>query len=198
MCCGSLSYDNPEVCCGGEVVPDVLCCGNTVLDEGQSCCGDGATEVPYSMADDCCINNGERIEPKIGFDDYTDCPDRVTKPGYSVTPNGCSSPYGDDPVAGDATCKDEPLTNSTTFVDACDAHDMCSGGQCYAPGVDGFGDCNAAFFDDMLDVCDGITGSDCRLTCLQWAYIYYAFVGGQLQKTVFFDPGQQQACKCCP
>jgi len=197
-CCRGATYDNPEVCCGGEIVPDVLCCGNKVLQEGESCCGEGTTEAAYKMESECCVNNGSSIQSKLEFSDYKKCPDRVTRPGFSTTANGCSSPYGDTPLAGDTACSDESATSSLTFAGACDNHDICSGGQCYPPSVDGFGNCNTAFFDDLLDVCDKLSSPDCRVACLSWAYIYYAFVGGQLQKMTFFDPGQNAACQCCP
>jgi hypothetical protein len=133
--------------------------------------------------------------------DLDNCTNRVTEPGYGgPVPNGCSSPYGNNPTRDcpyPPTCfgTNEDCVN-TSFLGPCNTHDTCYG-TCNGTGGYGKYSCDVTFGADMHLVCNALTGSEydsCYDDCDWWADTYAIAV--YLVAQSHYDNGQIEACSC--
>ena len=133
--------------------------------------------------------------------DLDNCTNRVTDPGYGgPVPNGCSSPYGNNPTRDcpyPPTCfgTNEDCVN-TSFLGPCNTHDTCYG-TCNGTGGYGKYSCDVTFGADMHVVCNALTGDEydsCYDDCDWWAdtYAIAVYLVGQSA----YDNGQIAACSC--
>jgi hypothetical protein len=210
-CCDGITCYNPnnEKCCdtsNGKVCnADESCCGayNTTCYDPATyqCC----EHEPYHFMDhvvckkSCCDNwDCEWCQIfEVGYnqfiyecatclhkaDDYEElieCSNVVDDPDHTPTANGCGPenlPVDDNPTG----CQD------TSFLDACNAHDLCYG-YC---GSDRYS-CDDAFWNAMKAVCEEST---CALECFNHANEYYGVVHNWGEGS--WENAQVESCVCC-
>lgn len=129
-----------------------------------------------------------------GFQDYTalvaNCPGTlVHRPSFTPAPNGCG------PAGGPAVPNNPCGLGGTSFVSACNEHDI------------GYGTCGRSksdvdgqFLIDMLTICIPFEGQFCLIpypehTCRALANIYASAVDTWGQSA--YESAQFEACICC-
>ena len=197
VCCAGSCCDTSVNCktcvnesclpCGGD--PNLLCCdGKTCYNKNEKqCCqyGDG-TSCKKSCCNswDCEYCDGSGCSPCLrkaaNYQELMQC-SRVPDPDYTPSPNGCG-PEGGPSVPDNPTgCSD------TSFLGACNAHDICYGTCNSSRAV-----CDNDFLNAMLEVC---MWSSCAYRCSQFAYAYYGTVNNWGQAA--YESAQVNACACC-
>jgi len=112
----------------------------------------------------------------------------VDDPATEPQPNGCSSPFGNNPAF-------DYCGEASSFLNDCNAHDTCYQ-TCYGgdwPSGDKY-QCDLIFSSNLSQVCEPLSG-DCKTQCQWWADIYAGavdLIGGNAWKN-----DQVQACAYC-
>jgi len=184
-----------EFCCNGECCHNLngWCCDDTECCDwsiGEICCGSTCCYGECCDDSDCekCVS--EICEPCLeGASDYnelTSCTGSIVDdPDSSPTPDGCSSPFGNNPAS--AACGP-----SSSFLGACNAHDTCYG-TCNSTKICCPG-CDDTFSSALATVCSGFSGG-CRDSCDDWADYYpgAVLIVGQAA----WEDAQVDECSCC-
>lgn len=114
------------------------------------------------------------------------CASPVKDTTFIPTPNGCSTPTGNDPAA---LFSDYCVGAGSSFLAPCNSHDICYQTCGAVKSM-----CDSLFLDNMVAVCLGVNLL-CLPRCMLWAGTYYtavASVGGSS-----FTADQCAACTCC-
>ena len=104
---------------------------------------------------------------------------KVDDPATEPQPNGCS--WSPDNPAGCGT---------TSFDNACDAHDTC-----YQTCGSDKGGCDNAFLNALTAVCAGVPPGYCYDACIFWASWYVWAV--EEYGDGAYEADQVMACACC-
>jgi len=160
VCCPSVGcrscVNNQCVVCGGD--PSKSCCdGKTCYNPSEKqCCnrGDGSTckcsccnswNCEYCKTGGGC---GSCLRKATTYAELQAC-NKVPDPSWTPVPNGCSSPFGNNPTG---------CTN-TSFLNACNNHDICYQ-TCGGTGGWGKYNCDTSFGAEMYSVCQALTGTE--------------------------------------
>ncbi len=189
FCCGANCCNAGESCCDGKTCYDPYvkqCCGygnGKTCNNDQTCCQDTCCERSCCdswFACEYCQSGG--CEPCLrkvsSYAELLECT-RVPDPAWTPMPNGCS--WSPEDPAGCGT---------TSFHNACDAHDTC-----YQTCGSNKGSCDNAFLNNLTAVCTGVPPGECRDDCIDWAawYVYFVETFGDGA----YEADQVAACACC-
>ena len=194
----SVAYCCPEgaICCPGPEPTEPHCCGQnqtckTVWYQGNfidalcvpAICG--PLSVPFNGLEQCCGGKGTPVAKKP-ITDLADCPDRISKPGYTVPRNGCGT-------------KDHPLPSNwgkADFTPACNDHDTCYG---TCPGTKQA--CDDKLLSDMDAICvkrfSRATDFGDRWGCRTSARKFGQLVLSTARASNAYDVAQKDGCQCC-
>jgi hypothetical protein len=157
---------------------------------GETCCGD-------SGSGGCCkprgcdsFNNREHCVPdgycapclwKAGSYAVltSSICNRIDDPCDEPTPDGCSSPFGNNPTG----------CSSISFLEPCNQHD-----RCYQTCEQSKGECDAQFGDAINAACAG-SNPLCWAACEAWRVAYWAAVVTLGESA--YEGDQIKACACC-
>ena len=174
-------------------------CRITINDDGSSV---SACARTYSSATQCCNRITGEVEQKEIGQAYDVCPDtRTPIPSFDPqgSSDGCSAvpdhpmplcpfvAFGCDEDAGEENCPEG--------IDLpCNNHDFC-----YQTCGETKEACDLAFRNDMLDICNRLTGAQtaCIPSCLAAAAAYYDGVALAPPATEAYENGQNRSCQCC-
>lgn len=146
-------------------------------DNGDTPPGGGCCEGdPYQFDSECCTPSG--VHPKTPISDLDDCPNRVPRPDFTPTANGCTG------------SPENPNLCAPSFTPACNAHDICYG-TCLSDRAS----CDGNFLNDLLAICATVSNAICKADCDSNAMIYYGAV--RSIGYPFWAAGQKEACQCC-
>ena len=194
----AVSYCCPTgaVCCPGPEPTQPHCCG-----ANQTCqlffyrgnltnavcvpaiCG--PLSVPFDGRLQCCGASGAPVA-KAPIANLADCPDRISKPGFTVTTNGCGT-------------TDHPLASNwgkADFTPACNDHD-----RCYGSCPNAKQDCDDKLLSDMDAICvnrfSRATDFGDRWGCRTAARKFGALVLATGVASKAYDDAQKEGCQCC-
>ena len=192
-CCGDECCKASETCCNGECCNNYsgICCDDTKCCDwtiGEVCCDGKCCEPECCDSWDCEHCVGGSCEPCLekpsDYEELTECSGTIVfDPDWTPNPNGCSSPFGDNPAGG--LCGE-----TSSFLNACNAHDTCY----QTCGSSRISECDAQFSSDLAAVCEPFSG-DCEYLCDYWAENYAGAV--ILWGEAAWEDGQVNSCACC-
>lgn len=168
--CYEGSFDPATECCGingpfPQVNGECPLCGNTQYDPSNQCC--------YA----------DNIVDKFTIYDLDACPNRVARPNYFPSYNGCGS-------KGGIRFPDSP--SGADFSIACNYHDICYG---FCNKDKSF--CDSLFYHEMIAACTEkhAGNSEALEKCGTAAALYYLAVAefGEFA----YDDAQKEGCICC-
>ncbi|MCK5473554.1 MAG: hypothetical protein KAI59_05930, partial [Planctomycetes bacterium] len=181
-CCGDgdgTICDINEFCCDGTCC-DPCNCESCVDDEckvcggdpNKVCCDGTCCNKPCCNSWDCEDCNNGNCEPCLrkasDYEELQQCSNVVSDPSWTPQPNGCSSPFGNNPTG----------CTHTSFLGACNTHDICYQ-TCGGTGGWGKYNCDCAFGANMTSVCNALTGEErtsCYDDCVWWKNTYVTAV----------------------
>lgn len=200
-CPGDGNFCTEDKCTSGVCVHNQLPDGTTCINDNDLCtldvCKSGSCnhEQQGTGSDQCCNPNTGNVVPKNEIINLDECPNRVERPGFVKSFNGCGPAVcpgciPDNPNATNLVCL--ALGQAPSFTQACNIHDLCYD-TCGATQME----CDLEFLTNMLGFCSFLTDEGCRNICIANANIYAASVGGA-GGPIAYIPAQKNACLCCP
>lgn len=200
-CSGDGNFCTEDKCSSGVCVHDQLPDGSECINDGDLCTRDTCSSGTCNHeqlglgVDQCCNPNTGNVVPKNEIINLDECPNRVERPGFVKSFNGCGPAVcpgciPDNPNAANLVCL--ALGQAPSFTQACNIHDLCYD-TCGATQME----CDLEFLTNMLGFCSFLTDEGCRNICIANANIYAASVGGA-GGPIAYIPAQKNACLCCP
>lgn len=140
------------------------------------------------MKTTCCTESALYAKGSWLPNDVTKCPDRIQRPGYQASQNGCGAPGGE-------WVPDTDLLQRISFTPCCTIHDHCYQ-ICQADRLN----CDGQLTACMARLCADNIPLDLAIlhlaACFSQADIYGLAVMAVAGPG--FNDAQRQACQCCP